>query len=131
MLPNPVPYKKLKDLGLVLPSRRHGLRRILDAAATEAEIALAPRLEVDTLSAVCEVVATTDLITVLPGIALYPHLAAGRISAHRLRKPSIQRTVAWLTHPRRAVSAAMSAVMEVLTEDLQSAASSASRLVSR
>lgn len=131
VLPNPVPYKKLKDLGLVLPSRRHGLRRILDAAATEAEIALAPRLEVDTLSAVCEVVATTDLITVLPGIALYPHLAAGRISAHRLRKPSIQRTVAWLTHPRRAVSAAMSAVMEVLTEDLQSAASSASRLVSR
>lgn len=130
-LPNVVPYRRLKDFGLVLPSRRHGLRRILDAAATDSQITLMPRLEIDTLSAVCEVVATTDLITVLPGIALYQDLAEGRIEAYRLRKPAIIRSVAWLTHPRRAISAAMSAVMEVLTEDLQRAATSASRLVNR
>jgi DNA-binding transcriptional LysR family regulator len=130
-LPGIVSYRKLKDLDIVIPSRRHGLRRILDAAAAEAGFTLKPRLEIDTLSAICEVVATTDLVTVLPGIALNPALSRGRIEAHRLRKPAISRTVAWVTHPRRIVSAAMSAVMEVIAEDLSTAAASALRLVNR
>lgn len=130
-LPSVVPYRRLKDLDIVIPSRRHGLRRILDATAAEIDITLKPRLEIDTLSAVCEVVATTDLVSVLPGIALYPHLAAGRIEAYRLGKPGIVRTVAWVTHPRRIVSAAMSAVMEIISDDLSNAATSASRLVKR
>jgi len=131
VLPSIVPYRRLKDLDIVIPSRRHGLRRILDSTAAEIDIILKPRLEIDTLSAVCEVVVATDLVTVLPGIALYPDLAAGRIEAYRLRKPGIVRTVAWVTHPRRIVSAAMSAVMEIISADLSNAATSASRLVSR
>lgn len=130
-LPTVVPYRRLKELGIVIPSRRHGLRRILDATAAEVDFTLNPRLEIDTLSAICEIIATTDLITVLPGIALYPDLSAGRIEAHRLRKPGIVRTIAWVTHPRRVVSAAMTAVMDIIAEDLQTAATSASRLVNR
>lgn len=130
-LPTVVPYRRLKDLSIVIPSRRHGLRRILDATAAEVDFTLKPRLEIDTLSAICEIIATTDLITVLPGIALYPDLSAGRIEAHRLRKPGIVRTIAWVTHPRRVVSAAMTAVMDIIAEDLQTAATSASRLVNR
>jgi DNA-binding transcriptional LysR family regulator len=130
-LPNVVPYRRLKDLSIVIPSRRHGLRRILDATAAEVDFALKPRLEIDTLSAICEIIATTDLITVLPGIALYPNLTMGKVDAYRLCKPGIVRTIAWVTHPRRVVSAAMTAVMEVIAEDLQTAATSASRLVNR
>ena len=130
-LPTVVPYRRLKELGIVIPSRRHGLRRILDATAAEVDFTLNPRLEIDTLSAICEIIATTDLITVLPGIALYPDLSAGRIEAHRLRKPGIVRTIALVTHPRRVVSAAMTAVMDIIAEDLQTAATSASRLVNR
>jgi DNA-binding transcriptional LysR family regulator len=128
-LPNVVSCRRLKDLNIVIPSRRHGLRRILDTTAAESDFSLKPRLEIDTLSAICEIVATTDLITVLPGIALYPDLSAGRIEAYRLRKPAIMRTVAWVTRPRRIVSAAMSAVMDIIVEDLRTAAASASRLV--
>ena len=58
-------------------------------------------------------------------------LAAGRIKARRLRNPTIVRSVAWVTNPRRSVSAAMSAVMEIIAEDLTKAATSASRLVRR
>jgi DNA-binding transcriptional LysR family regulator len=130
-LPKTVPYARLADLDLVIPSRRHGLRRILDEVAAEAGITLNPRLEIDTLSAVCEVVATTDLVTILPGIALQAMLAAGRIKARRLRAPTVVRSLAWVTNPRRAVSSAMSAVMEVISEDLQAAATSASRLARR
>jgi LysR family nitrogen assimilation transcriptional regulator len=128
-LPKVVAFDRLEGLDLVIPSRRHGLRRILDDAAAEAGFSLKPRLEIDTLSAICEVVATTDLLTVLPGIVLQSTLSAGRIRARRLRNPSIVRSVAWVTNPRRSVSAAMSAVMEIIAADLTKAATSASRLV--
>jgi LysR family nitrogen assimilation transcriptional regulator len=130
-LPKIVSFDQLEGLDLVIPSRRHGLRRILDDAAAEAGFSLKPRLEIDTLSAICEVVATTDLLTVLPGIVLHSTLSAGRIRARRLRNPPIVRSVAWVTNPRRSVSAAMSAVMDIIAEDLTKAATSASRLVRR
>jgi DNA-binding transcriptional LysR family regulator len=130
-LPKVVSFDRLEGLDIVIPSRRHGLRRILDDAAAEAGFSLKPRLEIDTLSAICEVIATTDLVTVLPGIVLQSTLSAGRIKARRLRNPAIVRSVAWVTNPRRSVSAAMSAVMEVVAEDLTRAAASASRLVRR
>jgi LysR family nitrogen assimilation transcriptional regulator len=130
-LPKVVSFDRLEGLDIVIPSRRHGLRRILDDAAAEAGFSLKPRLEIDTLSAICEVIATTDLVTVLPGIVLQSTLSAGRIKARRLRNPAIVRSVAWVTNPRRSVSAAMSAVMEVIAEDLTRAAASASHLVRR
>lgn len=130
-LPKVVSFDRIEGLDIVIPSRRHGLRRILDDAAAEAGFSLKPRLEIDTLSAICEVIATTDLVTVLPGIVLQSTLSAGRIKARRLRNPGIVRSVAWVTNPRRSVSAAMSAVMEVIAEDLTRAAASASRLVRR
>jgi LysR family nitrogen assimilation transcriptional regulator len=126
-----VAFDRLKGLDLVIPSRRHGLRRILDDAAAKAGFSLKPRLEIDTLSAICEVVATTDLMTILPGIVLHSTLAAGRIKARRLRNPTIVRSVAWVINPRRSVSPAMSAVMDIIAEDLTKAATSASRLVRR
>ena len=130
-LPKVVSFERIESLDIVIPSRRHGLRRILDDAAAEAGFSLKPRLEIDTLSAICEVVATTDLLTVLPGIALQSALAANRIKARRLRNPAIVRSVAWVTNPKRNVSAAMSAVMDIIVEDLTKAAASASRLVRR
>jgi LysR family transcriptional regulator, nitrogen assimilation regulatory protein len=130
-LPKVVSFERLEGLDLVIPSRRHGLRRILDDAAAKAGFSLKPRLEIDTLSAICEVVATTDLMTVLPGIVLHSALAAGRVKARRLRNPAIVRSVAWVTNPRRNVSAAMSAVMDIIAEDLTKAAMSASRLARR
>ncbi|HEY0220091.1 MAG TPA: LysR family transcriptional regulator [Afipia sp.] len=117
-------FRSLRDMDIVIPSRRHGLRRILDAMAAQVEIVLKPRFEIDTLSAICEIVATTELITVLPGIALHPALVARRVKAHRIKRPAVTRSVAWVTHPRRTVTAAMAAVMAIIEEDLVSAAKS-------
>jgi LysR family nitrogen assimilation transcriptional regulator len=48
-LPKTLSFERLRELDIVIPSRRHGLRRILDDAAVEAGFSLAPRLEIDTL----------------------------------------------------------------------------------
>src|SRR6266849_3609455 len=124
-----VSFKRLENLDLIIPSRRHGLRMILDNAAAAAGIVLKPRLEIDTLSAVCEIVATTELVTVLPGIALNPLLSAGRIRAQVISRPAISRSVSWVTNPRRIVSGAAAAVVEIISDDLTQAAKAASRLV--
>jgi hypothetical protein len=51
------------------------------------------------------------------------------LSARRPQNPAVTRSVAWVTNPRRVVSAAMAAVMEIIAGDLTMAAASASRLV--
>ena len=124
-----VSFKRLQGLDLVVPSRRHGLRMILDNAAAAANFILEPRLEVDTLSAVCEIVAATDMVTVLPGIALNPLLSAGRIRAQVISRPAISRSVSWVSNPRRIVSGAAAAVVEIISDDLTRVAKAASRLV--
>ncbi|MGR7993981.1 LysR family transcriptional regulator [Xanthobacter sp. ZOL 2024] len=131
--PYPAParltFADLAGFDLVMPSKRHGLRMILEEQAAEAGIELNPRLEIDTLSAICEVVATTDLVTVLPTIALHQALAAGRVRAYHFAAPSLTRSIAVVHHPRRSVSAAANAVVEVIRQDLVAAASSAARFV--
>jgi LysR family transcriptional regulator, nitrogen assimilation regulatory protein len=124
-----VSLKQLERLDVVIPSRRHGLRTILDNSAAAAGIVLKPRLEIDTLSAVCDIVATTAMVTVLPGIALNPLLSAGQIRARMIGRPAITRSVSWVTNPRRIVSSAAAAVMEILSGDLTQAAKATAALV--
>lgn len=128
-VPAPLGFADLAGLDLVMPSKRHGLRAILDAQAAECGIELKPRIEIDTLSAICEVVATTDLVTILPTIALHQTLAAGRVRAYHLDSPRLMRSIAMVHHPRRAISAAAHAVVEVIRQDLVDASSSAATFV--
>lgn len=129
-LPKSVSFAAVRKTELVVPSRRHGLRRIIDNAAANAGFVLSPRLEMDTLPAICDVIASTKMATILPGIALRGALEAGSIRAHRLR-PALTRSIAWISNPRRVVSSAMKAVVEIVSEDLRTAASAAAVLVRR
>ena len=113
----------------MLPSKRHGLRLILDEQAAAVGIDLRPRLELDTLPALCDVIATTDFATVLPTIALRQSLASGIIRAHRFDAQRIVRSIAWVHHPRRAVSVAAKAVLDVISHDLAQAAAVAREFV--
>ncbi|MCK1540962.1 LysR family transcriptional regulator [Bradyrhizobium sp. 179] len=127
--PTKLRFGQLAEFDLVMPSKRHGLRMILEEHAATAGIELKPRLELDTLPAVCDVIATTNLVTVLPTIALQQSLADGRVRAHRFSEPRIARSIAWVHHPRRTVSAAARAVLEIIRHDLLEAAASASNYV--
>lgn len=115
-------FDHIANFDLVLPSKRHGLRLILDEHAAAIGIDLRPRLELDTLPALCDVIATTDFATVLPTIALRQSLACGAIRTHRFDEQRIVRSIAWVHHPRRAVSVTAKAVLDVISHDLAQAA---------
>jgi DNA-binding transcriptional LysR family regulator len=121
----PLPFETVAQFDLVLPSKRHGLRAILDSHAAGAGIDLKPRLELDTLPAICDVIASTDFVTILPTIALRQHLAAGKLRARRFVGPRIIRSIAWVHHPRRQVSVAAKAVLDIICGDLLQAATEA------
>ncbi|MCS3976441.1 DNA-binding transcriptional LysR family regulator [Bradyrhizobium japonicum] len=122
-------FDHIANFDLVLPSKRHGLRLILDEHAAAIGIDLRPRLELDTLPALCDVIATTNFATVLPTIALRQSLASGAIRAHRFDQQRIVRSIAWVHHPRRAVSVAAKAVLDVISHDLAQAAAVAREFV--
>ncbi|MFG1359674.1 LysR family transcriptional regulator [Xanthobacter pseudotagetidis] len=128
-VPRDLMIEHLTRYDLVLPSRRHGLRNVLEEHAAEAGITLNPRLEIDTLPAICDVIATTELVTVLPTIALQQALAAEKVQAHRFRDRPMTRSIAVVHHPRRAMSAAAMAIVEIIRQDVIAAASSASQYV--
>jgi hypothetical protein len=75
------------------------------------------------------VIATTNFATVLPTIALRQSLASGTIRAHRFDEQRIVRSIAWVHHPRRAVSVAAKAVLDVISHDLAQAAAVAREFV--
>ena len=124
-------FEDLARFDIVIPSKRHGLRLVLENRAADAGIELKPRLEIDTLSAICEVVASTPLVTVLPIIALQQPLAAGRIEARRFARPGLMRSIGWVHSPRRVISAATNAVLDVIRQDLTTAADTAGRQLRR
>lgn len=128
-VPASLRFDHLAQFDLVMPSKRHGLRMILEEQAAAAGIELKPRLEIDTLPAVCDIIATTNLVTVLPTIALQQALAAGTVRAHRFSEPRISRSIAWVHHPRRVVSATATAVLDVIRHDLAAAAASAAKYI--
>jgi len=76
-----VPVSRLAALPLALPSRTHGLRRTLEAAATRARRVLAPDYELDTLALMKDVVLAGVAHTVLAMPAVAAEARAGTVVA--------------------------------------------------
>ncbi|MDI7065461.1 LysR family transcriptional regulator substrate-binding protein, partial [Klebsiella pneumoniae] len=53
-LPHAIELAKLPELELVLPTKRHGLRGVLDTAAQHEDVLLTPRFEIDVLSSIVQ-----------------------------------------------------------------------------
>ncbi len=89
----PRKFATLANETLILPSPAHGLRKILDACAQRAGIALAPVLEVDSLSAIVDLVREGFGVTVLPLAPIHRLLTGGELTVAPLVAPVPMRTV--------------------------------------
>jgi DNA-binding transcriptional LysR family regulator len=110
---------ELGNLRLVLPSKRHGLRGIMDYHFAEQGIDIAPHVEVDSLNVILDLVKETNWVTILPQIAAHHELTAGTLVADAIVGPGIIRQLLWIHHPRRMPSAADRCFMEIMNEQLQ------------
>ncbi|MFM9860615.1 LysR family transcriptional regulator [Pseudoxanthobacter sp. M-2] len=81
---------------LVLPSRIHELRRIIDTVSARAGASLVPDLELDSLDAVKGVLAegAGDYATILPEHSVRADVEAGRLFCRPFDHPEMRRTIA-------------------------------------
>jgi DNA-binding transcriptional LysR family regulator len=116
--PQPVPFADLAGLRLVLPSRQHGLRRIVEAAAGRAGIALNVAFEADSFGVLKELVESGLGQAVLPRSAIRAEEAAGRLLVAPLIRPVPRRQVVLALPPDRVPSRAVAVVLGLLEQEV-------------
>lgn len=86
-LDRPVAFAGLESQRLLLPSRSHGLRALVDRYALEAGIPLDVKVEADSYSTLKSLVHNGHGVTVLPLAPIHEELEAGRLRAAPLVEP--------------------------------------------
>jgi LysR family nitrogen assimilation transcriptional regulator len=119
-MPAKLTLKKVYALGvgLVLPTRNHGLRAVLDDFAQDEKVELKPSFEVDSLNTIIELVASTQLATILPRIVAHRGVTNGVLQIHPFSTPRLARQVVTIWHPRRPLSPATAAFMAAIKEQV-------------
>jgi DNA-binding transcriptional LysR family regulator len=118
-LPESVEMAKLPALELVLPTKRHGLRVVLDTATQAQDVTLAPKFEIDILGTIVRFVEATRFITVLPRIVVQRAVDGGRLRMHTIVAPRIVRHLVCVSHPQRPLSTATEVLIAIVTEEIK------------
>lgn len=117
-LPQEVNFAELVNLRLVLPTRQHGLRGIIESFAQAQDVSLTPAVEIDSISAILKLVRESDFCTLLPRVAVRRQLDAG-LTGHAVQSPRLMRQIVCVTHPRRPPSPAASAFIATLVRHVR------------
>ncbi|MCK8786335.1 LysR family transcriptional regulator [Roseomonas sp. NAR14] len=104
---------------LIMPTRAHGLRRLVEQEAAAQGIALDVAIEIDSLNHIRTLVAGGHGLTVLSHSAVQEDLVAGRLSAAPLGRPAIRRPIYLARNPTRAVTRASVRVEDLLVSLLR------------
>jgi LysR family transcriptional regulator, nitrogen assimilation regulatory protein len=104
---------------LIMPTRAHGLRQLVEREARAQGAELEVEIELDSLNHIRTLVSAGHGYSVLSHSAVQEDLAAGRLSAAPLGRPAIRRPVYLVRNPARAVTRASVRVEDLLVSLLQ------------
>jgi LysR family nitrogen assimilation transcriptional regulator len=110
-----VPFSHLANEELVLPSRRHGLRAIMEECASKAGIELHGSVEADSFGAMINLVRSGFGSTALPLAPIYPLVDSGVLCAAPLVDPTPTRKLVLAFPADRPVNPATRFVAETFT----------------
>jgi LysR family nitrogen assimilation transcriptional regulator len=105
-----VPFKKVAQLPLILPSLNHGLRELLDREATHHSLVLNTVIEVDSYANIKALVEAGLGYSILPFNSIAREVQAGRIRAWKLNKPELKRQVHLVHSVDRPLKQAVAAI---------------------
>ncbi|MFC4522382.1 LysR family transcriptional regulator [Cupriavidus pinatubonensis] len=114
-----VQLASLPAVELVLPTKRHGLRGVLDSAAHQLDMMLTPKYEIDALGTIVKLVASTNMATILPRIAVQRAVDRGTLRVHAILAPRLIRHIVRISHPRRPLSTAAEALVSIIASEIQ------------
>lgn len=99
--PGPIKLNDITSLNLVLPSKRHGLRALMDRAFAHASLSLDPKLELDSMASAMRLVKSGGWATVMPPSAVQRSLDDNLLVARPIIKPSVTRQLRAVQLPHR------------------------------
>jgi DNA-binding transcriptional LysR family regulator len=117
----PVTLRQLANMRLILPSAQNGLRALIDKQAQAHGFNLEPRVAIDGLLPIIDLVQRTDGVTVLPPLSAYSGLRSGVLRALPLAKPHVERSLIWVHHARRPLSPATRKFIETVNAEIHAA----------
>jgi len=113
-----VPLADIAQLPLILPSRPHGLRILIDTIAARENIELRIDFELDSLAAIKELVEDGTGWTILSFASVYREVDAGRLTARRIIKPNVSRSLVLATSTQRPPSQAARVVVDQIKTEV-------------
>lgn len=109
-----IPLAKLRNRPLILPSKPHGTRMLVEQAAEQRDIEIRISCEVDSVATVRELVEAGIGATILPIGAVLDAVRAGRLHAVRITRPRISRTLHLAWSNRSAQTNASAVVCDIV-----------------
>ena len=116
---NGFPARDLLNFKLILTTTGNYLRALIDAELAHLGSGVLPTLEVDSLTAVLQMLKTPGWATIVPEMALWGSREAAGLSSARLIEPSIRRSLLAVFHPVKELSLAGEKFIEGLESVLR------------
>jgi LysR family nitrogen assimilation transcriptional regulator len=91
--PDAVTFQAVARQPLILPTKPHGTRMVVEEAAEKNGLALQVRFEIDSVSTIRELVESGAGYTVLPFVAVQDSAGSGGLFVRRISRPRISRTL--------------------------------------
>jgi len=105
---------RLQDYKLVLPSKRQGMRLLVDAMLSRNGINLMPEIEIDSLGPTLELVRQSDWATILPVVAVKSAVDQKLLRSQRIINPEFPRDVVVASPATRPPSLAAQLFLQIL-----------------
>lgn len=118
-LPAQTSLRAISSLRLVLPTRQHGLRAVLENFAQSENLLLVPAAEADSLSVILSLVEHSRFATLLPRVAVRQLIEQKRLVSRTVVSPRLSRLVVSVTNPRRPLMPATAAFIALLSERIR------------
>jgi LysR family nitrogen assimilation transcriptional regulator len=99
-----VSAKRLAGLPMILPSRPHSLRVMLDRVLAKADLAAKPKLEINAMPSTLNLVEAGLGYTILSYSCVHQQVTQGRIRCWRIVQPTMTRTLVMATSTQRPVT---------------------------
>jgi LysR family nitrogen assimilation transcriptional regulator len=101
-----IEMSKLEHLPLVLPSRPHGLRLLVDEVAAKHGLKLQVNFEIDALSLIKDLVEDGAGSTILPYVSVHRETIEGKMATRRIAGQPFTRTLVMATSTQRPLTTA-------------------------
>ncbi|MCC7411080.1 MAG: LysR family transcriptional regulator [Gammaproteobacteria bacterium] len=119
-----ISLRRIEGLPLILPRRPHGLRLLIDAAASECGINLTISHQIDALNVIKDLVTSGSGYTILPSAPVYRELRAGQLVLRKLIDPALTRTLLLVSTTQRPLSFAARVVASAIKDETRRLVSS-------